>query len=795
MNYYDVALPIKPNRLFTYKSESSIELGCRVIVSLNKIYYTGIVWNRKESPDRKIKYKSIIENIDDKPFIKDDLRKLAEWMSDYYRSSLGQVLTAILPVSFNIRIQQKIRKNSSEFPGDLSEDAVKLIKSLPEQEWKDIKDLKKELKLSGFYSLIEHLEEKELVEIKRISDRKQKKKLANFIVLKDYNGKIKLTSKQAEIYNIIKHKKSDVPLSEIAKLTSYSVVKALRNKKLIDIEVRELVENKIPVKIIPSKFKNVELNEEQNKVLKRITTNLEEKKFRVFLLHGVTGSGKTEVYIKAIKKVLKLNKTALMLVPEISLTPQMVNRFYSEFGEEIAILHSHLSNRNRWLQWQKIRKGKCRIVIGARSAIFAPLENPGIFIVDEEHENSYKQENNPRYNARDFAVIRAKEHNSTVILGSATPALESWFNSQNGKYERLELKNRPFSYPLPKIKLIDMKTSHHDNTNFSNKLKEAIIKRLKRKEQIILLQNRRGHSSFVQCINCGNLLDCPNCNISLKYHSRTGNLICHYCGYKELLPRKCPQCGSYRFNFGAPGTQQIEKEIRLLFPTAKVLRMDSDTVSGKGSYDSMYARMLANEIDILLGTQMIAKGLDFPNVTLVGVISADVSLNVPDFRASERTFQLITQVAGRSGRAEKPGEVIIQTYTPENYAIRFAIKKDFEGFAREELQYRKRLCYPPYYKIARLLYTSGSEEILKKEMNKIKNLVDKMRSRFLGEDIYFLGPVPAPLTKINKKFRFHLIIKAKKRVQLIRSLNILEMNSKLTKKINIAQDIDPLSLL
>ena len=453
--------------------------------------------------------------------------------------------------------------------------------------------------------------------------------------------------------------------------------------------------------------KDIILTPEQQDIISSITQQY--AKPSVHLLYGITGSGKTEVYIEVIHFYLEQGQNVILLIPEISLTPQMVDRFQAAFGSTIAILHSQLSERQRFEQWQTIKQGNCRIVIGARSAIFAPLTKVGLIIVDEEHEPSYKQENNPRYQGRDLAIVRARLEKAAVILGSATPSLESWYNAEQSKYKKYTLMSRPTPQGLPEVQLLDLRDEEEADL-LSVTLRDAIQPSLERKEQIILLQNRRGFASFVQCNSCGGLQQCPHCEISLYYHHDRDELLCHYCGYHTPLPRKCPACQSYTFSFGAPGTQKIEQLLKVYFPNAKILRLDSDSSRRKDAYSYMYDKMHSREIDILLGTQMISKGLDFPNVTLVGVVLADISLNVPDFRAAERTFNLLTQVAGRSGRGEQPGKVIIQTWNPEHYAIRNACNQDFIRFAAEELEHRKRLFYPPFYRLARFVFSSTDEK-------------------------------------------------------------------------------------
>ncbi|MCD4796913.1 MAG: primosomal protein N' [Candidatus Cloacimonetes bacterium] len=796
MNYYDIALPVRISRSFTYRTAEDISHGCRVLVTLGSTFHTGIVIEKNEHIDPELKYKDILDVIDEKPKISENLLNLAKWISNYYQCSLGLTLSAMLPSAFNIQIQRQVRKISDEHSNENDQTPEIILKKINSINWEDIPKLKNklELKTSLFNFWLEKLENSGIIEIKRTYDEKIKKKIANFIILNPLDKLPELTPKQTEAFKKLQEKGNDIALSEIVNDVSRSVLKAIENKGLLRIEPREVQTKNT---FLPDKrtFKKIKHTEEQKSVIDEIKPFITRKVFQTFLLFGITGSGKTEVYIQVIKKCRDAEKTALMLVPEISLTPQMVERFFNAFGEDIAILHSHLNDRERWEQWNKINSGESKIVIGARSAIFAPLDNIGIIIVDEEHETSYKQDKTPRYNGRDIAIVRAKMSNAVVILGTATPSLESWQNVQTGKYNLLKLTKRPLSYELPSVRIIDMRKEKDHKQLLSFALKEKIEKKLKAKEQIILFQNRRGHSSFVQCISCGKLFECPNCEISMNFHSRTQQLICHYCGHTIDMPRKCPDCGNYMFNFGAAGTQQIEKQLQIIFPTARILRMDSDSARKKESYESMFQRMRNGNIDILLGTQMIAKGLDFANVTLVGVISADIGLNIPDFRAAERTFQLLTQVAGRSGRGEKAGEVIIQTYNPDHFAITCATKQDFESFAKIELGLRKALKYPPSFRIARFLFSHKDLKYLRTQVFKNNNIIEELKNHFEPKTFKVLGIVQAPLVKIQNSYRFHLIIKADSIKVLSAAVSYLQKNLKLGSTIKQVIDIDPYGLL
>ena len=562
-----------------------------------------------------------------------------------------------------------------------------------------------------------------------------------------------------------------------------SVVKALEKKELINIikeEVYRLENN------ILNEKKEVVLTEKQQAVSNEIISNLNNS--LTYLLYGVTGSGKTEVYIEVIKKALANNKQAIMLVPEISLTPQMVNRFTSVFGSNIAVLHSGLSLGEKYDEYRKILNGDVNIVIGARSAIFAPFKNIGVIIIDEEHTSSYKQDNHPRYSAIEVAKERSKTHNCPLILGSATPSLESYARAKKGVYHLLELKTRAGKSRLPKVNIIDMKDEmKKGNTTFSTELINGIKKRLENNEQIILLLNRRGYSTFITCKNCGFTHKCPNCDISLTYHKTNGIMRCHYCGYASNKLNVCPECGSDEIKDLGTGTQKIEEELKIMFPNARVVRMDVDTTSKKGSHEKIINDFKEEKYDILLGTQMIAKGLDFPKVTLVGVINADTSLNIPDFRSGERTFQLLSQVAGRAGRNELAGEVIIQTFNPEHYSIYLTKTHDYESFYLKEMNIRHQMKYPPYYYITLVRILSKDYKIGMEASKKIKDYLVKS----LNKDSIVLGPTTSIMYKINNVYRYQCIIKYRKDENLNKTLKKIIEHYKNSNDISVEIDNEP----
>lgn len=595
-----------------------------------------------------------------------------------------------------------------------------------------------------------------------------------------YNNDIKFNASQEKILELLKENKK--VKKEVLNKISVSSVNTLLKKNIL---LEEKEENYRYNLINEEKIK-FNLNEEQQKVYKEIFNSINTNE--TFLLYGVTGSGKTNVYMKVIEDVIKNNKTAILLVPEISLTPQIIKRFTSYFSN-IAVLHSGLSDGEKYDEWRKINEGKVNIVIGARSAIFAPLKNIGVIIIDEEHSQTYKQENNPRYNAIDIAKERCKYHNCPLILGSATPSLESFARAKKNVYKLLELKNRYNNNTMPKVEIIDMNKEFKKASGyFSNTLIDQIKETLERKEQVILFLNRRGYSSFLTCSSCGYVEKCPNCDISLTYHKSSNMLRCHYCGYATKRKKLCPKCQEEFKDYGI-GTEKVEEELKSLIKDAKIIRMDVDTTTTKNAHAKIINSFLEEKYNILVGTQMIAKGLDFPNVTLVGVLNADIGLNFPDFRSSETTFSLLNQVLGRSGRGNKEGKVLIQTFNPEHYAIAYTKNHDYLGFYNEEMKIRKILKYPPYYYICSIKIISKDYNFASKSSY---DVVNYLKQNIKNEII--LGPSVCNVFKLNNNYRFQIIIKYKDVNNILEYLTNIEHHYFNKKDIKVEIDFNPLKL-
>jgi primosomal protein N' (replication factor Y) len=637
----------------------------------------------------------------------------------------------------------------------------------------------------------------------------------------------KLPKRQQEVWNVVEERR-ELPLAELLELTKTTAATVRKLEDCGLVSITSEVSERDPYAretILPTQ--NIVLNPAQAVALEKINAAMDKRNDEVrmmndetkaaptrastssfnihhstFLLHGVTGSGKTEIYLQALAHALEQGKGAIVLVPEISLTPQTVERFKARFSSGklqtlVAVLHSHLSAGERHDEWHKIRQGRARIVIGARSAIFAPVEPLGLIIVDEEHEHTYKQEEAPRYHARDVAIMRGQMENAVVVLGSATPSMESFYNCKRGKFTLLELPERVDDQKMPRVRVVDMRQAMFKEKGpplFSPQLKEAITQRLERGEQTILFLNRRGYSTSLQCPKCGYVANCPNCSVSLTYHRIEQKLSCHICGHNEKVPAVCPEpkCKNPAIRFAGTGTQKVEEVLAKLFPKARVKRMDADTMKRKDDYRHVLGDFRAGKIDILVGTQMIAKGLHFPNVTLVGIIYADSALHQPDFRAGERTFQLLTQVSGRAGRGDVEGEVFVQAFTPFHPAIQYARRHDFVGFYEQEIEFREQLKYPPASRVALLTLKGRNEEKVKFSADHLKRELEKKLTSL--KDLIIAGPAPAPLLRAENYYRYQIMLRTRAMSALSRELAIIVQSLVLPGDVTLAVDIDPVSL-
>jgi primosomal protein N' (replication factor Y) len=608
---------------------------------------------------------------------------------------------------------------------------------------------------------------------------------------------LRLPAKQLDALRVLLAAPRPLTPPELAQAARCTLapINELRKKKLVHAEVRRIQQMELD-ELPAAREEHLLLNEDQQAALNHILTALQEQRHETVLMHGVTGSGKTEVYIRAIDEVIRFGRQAIVLVPEISLTPQTRSRFRSRFSN-VAVLHSHLSDAERHWHWQRISRGEVQVVVGARSAVFAPVPNLGLIVIDEEHDPSFKQNETPRYHAREVALQRAANERVPLVLGSATPSLESWDRAQAGQFRLVDMPKRVSDRPLPDVGTIDLRDEFHSRNSrgaVSRQLHQAIDQALKEDGQVILLLNRRGYSTHIQCPSCGHVVRCPHCDLALTHHREGDRVVCHYCDFEQQAPARCPECTFDGIRYSGLGTQRLEAEIRSRFPGVAVLRMDSDTMQRPGSHEKALTQFREGEVKILLGTQMIAKGLDFPNVTLVGVVNADTALHLPDFRASERTFQLVTQVAGRTGRGDKGGRVLVQTFSPEHPAIQAAIRHDYQMFADAELPVRVEHGFPPATVMIRLIARADSEPAVETWM---QATVEALRTALdaAGLEYRCLGPAPCPIARLRGKFRYHALLSGTVADELRRVM------SKVTKKIADSDDVqwvvdvDPIDLL
>jgi primosomal protein N' (replication factor Y) (superfamily II helicase) len=791
--FCDVALPVPLDMVFTYRvaADAVPIVGGRVLVPFRQRRMTGIV---VELHDRKpsVAAKAIYNVLDNAPVLDDQLLRLGRWISDYYLAPIGEVFRTMLPlnaefkrsIAYCITAEGRMALHSAGTSGSSARsrrtpdeqaaefralDYLAAQGSVPgettaisEQTLRSATQISKAV-LTGM------VRKKWLVreDVSAVRDAARTVKIAK---LKSAEGK--LNENQKMIVETLAASGGQVPVKNLQALeVPQTTLSTLVKRGLIEISEEPAGFAVSRSKPRPSPF-DFDLNPAQKSALHRVREAVEKRKFSGMLLHGVTGSGKTAVYLAGMRSVLEAGRSAILLVPEIGLTPAVAADLHQIFGDEVAILHSALSDKERAEQWHRIKNGEARMVVGTRSAVFAPVADLALIIVDEEHDSSYKQEETPRYHARDVAVMRAKMANAVVVLGSATPSLESYFNATKDKYALVELPDRVEQRPLPEVEIIDMRQEFQETGQeqvISRKLAAEIKDRLARKEQVMVLLNRRGYSPVALCRTCGKTLQCQNCAIAMTHHKREHKMICHYCGYTAPVPKACTHCGSEYVYFLGTGSEKLEELLHGMFPQARIARLDRDTVRGHEDFERTLTALNEGELDLLVGTQMIAKGHDIHGVTLVGVVGADSALGLPDFRAAERTFQLLTQVAGRAGRGQSPGKVILQTYFQDHYAVQYAARHDFTGFYDKELRFRSWMHYPPYSALANVLIRSDKLD----DALQWSGTLGKWFEQNRHEGVRVLGPATAPIIRLKREYRYHFVLKSPSREKLNKTLRAM----------------------
>ena len=816
----EVALPLPIFRTFTYRVQGAAPaVGTRVLVPFRQDERIGwVVGPGLYESDKGLK--AVLDVLDPSPTVPRDIMELCRWMAEYYIAPLGIALRAALPSVLSDASRDYLTLSGVP-EGDLRPRERRLLDAMALREGPQrVRTLRKALGMGSIWPEIRSLKDRGILSHETVAPPDPPVKTHRVVRVTRYLEDLTTreeafgrAKRQREAYELLESSGGAMELAHLLGDAGFSrgVVTGLEEKDLVELVDEEVYRDPFagddpvdPPRLEPTSHQKAALN--------ALVASLDEETPPPFLLEGVTGSGKTLVYIELLREVLARGRTAVVLVPEIALTPQTVSRFRAHFGDEVAVLHSGLSVGERYDAWRRLKAGECRIAVGARSALFAPLQKLGAVVVDEEHDGSYKQSEAPRYLARDLAVVRARAHGAVCVLGSATPSLESWHNARSGKFGHLVLPDRVGGARMPDAKVVDLRVKREAAQGavrkkdkrgagvLSEELVAAVDIRLDRGEQVILLLNRRGYASFVQCRECGEVEQCENCSISLTYHRVTQRIVCHHCRYDAPAPSRCPRCGSEDLWFRGLGTEQVERVTMETFPGARIARMDVDTTSGKWAHQRILSRVERGEVDILLGTQMIAKGLDFPRVTLVGVINADVGINLPDFRASERTFQLLSQVAGRAGRGKLGGEVLIQTSLPEHYAVRAAVSHDFRGFAERELGERERPRYPPHVRMINVVVSSPSQELAAAAADKAAAW---LRGRLAASaragrplSVELVGPAPSPIERLHGRWRWHFLLRGDSPAALGRVGRALAEDFSLPSgDVRVVIDRDPVAVL
>ncbi len=814
----EVALPLPVHQTFTYRVSGSEPLpGTRVLVPFRRQERIGWVVGTGGGKGLS-RIRSVLDVLETEPSVPSELMELARWMAGYYVSPLGLVLRTILPAVLTDSSRDYLSTSGGDPSAADSRRERKLLEALAETDGpRSVRSLRRDLGMGSVWPEIRALSARGLLRHETVPPRDPPVRTRRVVRITTWVSDLQARDeafrrapRQREAYELLESGGGTTELTHLLEQGGFSrsVIKALEDKGLVEAFDEEVLRDPFR-ESPPEPPANHPPTPHQTSVLSSLRELLEEKRPPPALLHGVTGSGKTLVYIEILKDVVRdRGRGAIVLVPEISLTPQTVSRFRAHFGDQVAVLHSGLSDGERYDAWRQLRRGEKRIAVGARSAVFAPVDDLGVLVVDEEHDGSYKQSEGPRYHGRDVAVMRAARSGALCVLGSATPSLESWQNARKGKFRLLSLPERVGGGTLPPVEVEDLKELWKKRREggggsgkdpgrgvLSPRLVQGIRERLRRSEQVLLLLNRRGYSSFVQCRECGEVWRCLHCSVSLTFHRVTGRLLCHYCRHEEPPPTRCLRCGSEDLGFRGLGTEQVERIVTESFPGARIARMDVDTTSRKWSHHEILGRFGRGEVDILLGTQMIAKGLDFPRVTLVGVVNADVGIHLPDFRASERTFQLLSQVAGRAGRGTLAGEVLVQTSLPDHYAVRAALNHDYEGFVGRELEERSEPTYPPLTRLANVVFSSPSEEDAAAEAERAAAWLRRILAR-RSPAPEVVGPAPSPIEKLHGRWRWHFLLRSPSPGVLGSALTDLQQGfTPRGRDVRMILDRDPVALL
>jgi primosomal protein N' (replication factor Y) (superfamily II helicase) len=838
-NYCDVALPVPLEANFTYRLNGAMPvIGGRVIVPFREQRLPGIVVALHDTPPR-MAARNVLTVLDASPVLDPELMKLGQWIAGYYVAPLGEVFRTMLPLGAEFRRARGYR---------LTDRGMEVLhqaatRGVPQgrqfiarhvsagegtnNSHESRRDGTKNDDTDAQFAVLDHLLDRDIVREESLrSATRATRGTLNALVRKKWIERVDLSAvrdaartvrvavlnesmeprcagatrgralnaNQNALLDALKKSGGRIAIEQLNALPIPRTTLATLIKRGLVIVENQAAEFR--VSSLKTRGLDFIFSQKQKAALEQTNAAVAARKFSVTLLHGITGSGKTAVYLAAMQEVLRSGRSAIMLVPEIGLTPAAAAHLHQVFGEEVAILHSGLSDAERAEQWHRIRRGEARMVVGTRSAVFAPVSDLALIVVDEEHDTSYKQEETPRYHARDVAIMRAKMTDAAVMLGSATPSLESYHNARTGKYALVELPDRVERRPLPKVEILDMREEFRETGHeqlISRKLAADIGERLARHEQVMLLLNRRGYSAFVLCRACGDTVQCKNCAIAMTHHKRRRVLECHYCGYTRPVPQTCPKCASGYVQFLGSGSEKLEEQLHGMFPQARIARLDRDTVRGRDDFERVLSALHAGELDIVVGTQMIAKGHDIHGVTLVGVVGADLALMFPDFRSAERTFQLLTQVAGRAGRGSTPGTVILQTYFPDHYAVQYAAQHDFRAFYEKELRYRNWMRYPPFSALANVLVRSNRPDDALQWAGTLGNWLEKTPH----EGIRALGPAAAPLSRLKTEYRYHFVLKSSSRAKLNGLLRAMLAHAVAQKipRTNVVVDVDALSLL